>query len=101
MNEALNGLAKKHPMGAALVAVIRAILVVLGFILMIIAVPIGFLTPILPIGAIIGLFGLVLVATASKTLHRKITNGLRRLPWLWKHVGHLFGEKSKKAGPAE
>ena len=40
-----------------------------------------------------GLFGLVLVAAASKTAHTFITDGLRRFPWVWKRVRFAFGEK--------
>ena|GEM_PF-1222662 len=99
MNEQLNGLARSNAFGAAIVLVIRAIAVALGLALMAIAVPIGLLTPILPIGAMIGLLGLIIVAAASKTLHTWITNMLRRFPWLWKRVRWAFGEKD--ADPAE
>lgn len=94
MNEQLNGLAQKHALGAAIVLVIRAIFVALGLALMAIAVPIGLLTPILPIGAMIGFVGLIMVAAASKTLHRMITNTIKRFPWLWKRVRWAFGEKA-------
>lgn len=101
MNEHLEGLARSNAFGAALVLVIRAIIVALGLVLMAIAVPIGILTPILPIGAMIGFFGLILVAAASKTLHRAITNGLRRWPWLWSKVRWAFGEKDDKASGSD
>ncbi len=93
MNEQLNGLAQKNALGAAIVLVIRAIFVALGLALIAIAVPVGLLTPILPIGAMIGFVGLIMVAAASKTLHRMITNTIKRFPWLWKRVRWAFGEK--------
>ncbi len=93
MNEHLNGLAQKNAFGAAIVLVIRTIIVALGLALMAIAVPIGLLTPILPIGAAIGFIGLIMVAAASKTLHRIITRTIKRFPWLWKRVRWAFGEK--------
>lgn len=98
MNEHLNGLAQKNALGAALVLVIRTIVVALGLALMAIAVPIGLLTPILPVGAFIGFIGLIMVAGASKTLHRMITNTIKRFPWVWKRVRWAFGEKD--ADPA-
>ena len=99
MNEALNGLARKNAIGAFVALMIRAVVVAFGLVLMVISVPIGMLTPLLPIGFPIGLFGLVLVAAASKTLHRLITDQLRRVPWLWKRIRFAFGEK--EADPAE
>jgi len=93
MNEQLDGLARSNALGAVIVLVIRAIAVALGLGLMAIAVPVGLLTPILPIGAMIGFLGLVLVAAASKTLHGWITKTLKRYPWLWKRVRWAFGEK--------
>lgn len=97
MNETLNTWAKQHPVSAFLVLVIRMVLVAFGVVLMAAAVPVGIVTPFLPVGAFIGLLGLILVAAASKTLHRKITNVLRRFPWLWKRVRPLFGEKAEPA----
>ncbi|MBR9826408.1 MAG: hypothetical protein GYB36_11500 [Alphaproteobacteria bacterium] len=97
MNEHLEGLARSNAFGAALVLVIRAIIVALGLILMAISVPIGILTPILPIGAMIGFVGLIMVAAASKTLHSYITKALKRFPWLWKRVRWAFGEKDEEA----
>lgn len=101
MNEQLNGWARSNAFGAVVVLVIRAVAVALGLALMAIAVPVGLLTPILPIGAMIGFVGLVLVAAASKTLHGWITQMLKRFPWLWKRVKWAFGEKDKAADPAE
>tara|TARA_R110000868_G_scaffold130277_1_gene339904 strand:- start:10269 stop:10562 length:294 start_codon:yes stop_codon:yes gene_type:complete len=93
MNEALNGLARSNAFGAALVFVIRAVVISVGVILMVLAVPVGLLTPIIPVGVSMGLLGLVLVAAASKTAHTMITDGLRRVPWVWKRVRFAFGEK--------
>ncbi len=99
MNEQLNGLARSNAFGAAIVLVIRAIIVAIGLALMVLAVPIGLVTPFLPIGAMIGFLGLIMVAGASKTLHGYITRTLRRWPWLWKRVRWAFGEKD--GNPAE
>jgi hypothetical protein len=97
MNESLNGLARSNAFGAAVVLVIRAVCVAVGLALMFIAVPIGFFTPFLPIGLPIGILGLILVAAASKTLHRVITRFLQRFPWLWRRVRFAFGEKGEAA----
>ena len=93
MNEALNGLARSNAFGAAIVFVIRTVVISVGVILMVLAVPVAFVTPLLPVGLPMGLFGLVLVAAASKTAHTVITDGLRRFPWVWKRVRFAFGEK--------
>ena len=92
MNEALNGLARSNAFGAALVFIIRTVVISVGVILMILAVPVAFLTPLIPLGLPMGLFCLVLVAAASKTAHTVITDGLRRFPWVWKRVRFAFGE---------
>ncbi|WP_417467076.1 hypothetical protein [Maricaulis sp.] len=97
MNETLNGLARSNAFGAALVFIIRTVVISIGVTLMVIAVPVGFFTPFIPIGLPMGLLGLVLVAAASKTAHTFITDGLRRMPWVWKRVRFAFGEKD----PAE
>jgi hypothetical protein len=97
MNESLNGWAQRNAFGAVVVLVIRGICIVFGLLLMALSVPIGILTPFIPIGLPMGLLGLILVAAASKTAHRFITNQLRRVPWIWKHVRFAFGEKE----PAE
>ncbi|MHA6288989.1 hypothetical protein [Maricaulis sp. CAU 1757] len=101
MYEALNGLAERNALGAFFVLIIRAVAVALGLLLIALSVPVAILTPFpfVPIGAFVGLLGLILVAGASKTLHRKITNGLRRFPWIWKRVRFAFGEKEGE--PAE
>jgi hypothetical protein len=93
MNEALNGLARSNAFGAALVFVIRMVVISVGVLLMVLSVPIGLLTPFIPVGLPLGLLGLVLVAAASKTAHTFITDGLRRFPWVWKRVRFAFGEK--------
>ena len=97
MNESLNGWARSGAFGATVVFFIRMIVIFLGVLLMILAVPIGFLTPFIPVGLPLGLLGLVLVAAASKTAHTFITNMLRRSPWVWSKVRFAFGEKD----PAE
>ena len=97
MNESLNGWAQRNAFGAIVVLIIRTVCVAVGLALIALAVPIGFLTPFIPIGLPTGLLGLVLVAAASKTLHTYITNTLRRFPWVWKRVRFAFGEKE----PAE
>jgi len=97
MNESLNGWARSHPIGAAIVLVIRTILVSLGIVLMAISVPVALLTPIIPVGAFIGLLGLVIVAAASKTAHNWVTNFLKRFPWVWRRVRFAFGEKKEPA----
>ena len=101
MNESLNGWARSHPIGAFVVLIIRGICIAVGLLLMMISVPVAILTPfpLVPIGAFVGLMGLILVAGASKTLHGKITEMLRKVPWLWKRVRWAFGEKD--ADPAE
>lgn len=101
MNDALNGLAQRNAIGAFFVLIIRAVILAMGLVLIVASVPIAILTPFpfVPIGAFVFLFGLILVAGASKTLHTKITNTLRRIPWLWKRVRFAFGEG--KADPAE
>jgi hypothetical protein len=95
MNESLNGWAKSHPIGAFVVLIIRGVCIIIGLLLMLISVPVAILTPfpLVPIGAFVGLAGLILVAGASKTLHAKITDLLRKVPWLWKRVRWAFGEK--------
>lgn len=97
MNESLNGWAQRNAFGAVVVLIIRAVCITVGLTLMVLAVPIGMLTPFIPIGIPMGFLGLVLVAAASKTLHTYITNTLRRFPWVWKRVRFAFGEKE----PAE
>ncbi|WP_300545741.1 hypothetical protein [Maricaulis sp.] len=93
MNDSLNGWAQRNAFGAVVVLVIRAVCVAFGMALMVLAIPLGFVTPFIPIGLPMFLFGLILVAAASKTLHTYITNTLRRFPWLWKRVRFAFGEK--------
>jgi hypothetical protein len=93
MNESLNGWARSHPIWGAVVLVIRTILVAVGLGLMAISVPLALVTPIFPVGLPVGLLGLVLVAAASKTAHRWITNRLRKHPWIWRRVRFAFGEK--------
>jgi|TARA_R110000868_G_scaffold76499_2_gene219884 hypothetical protein len=97
MNESLNGWARSGAFGAAVVLIIRTVVISVGVLLMIISVPIGLLTPFIPVGLPLGLLGLVLVAAASKTAHTVITNMLRRSPWVWSKVRFAFGEKD----PAE
>ena len=67
MNESLNGWAQRNAFGAVVVLVIRGICIVFGVLLMVLSVPIGILTPFIPIGLPMGLLGLILVAAASKT----------------------------------
>ena len=93
MNESLNGWARSHPIGGLIVLVLRAIFVAVGLALMAIAIPLGFITPFIPIGLPLGILGLILVATASKTAHRWITNALKRHPAIWRRVRFAFGEK--------
>ena len=101
MNDALNGLAQRNAIAAFIVLIIRAFAVALGLALIALSVPVAILTPfpLVPIGAFVFLLGLILVAGASKTLHRKITKALRRFPWLWKRVRFAFGESETE--PAE
>ena len=97
MNETLNGWAQRHPVTALLVLVIRMVLVAFGVVLMAAAVPVGIVTPFLPVGIPLFLFGLIVVAAASKTLHHHITRFLRRFPWLWRRISFAFGEKREPA----
>jgi hypothetical protein len=93
MNESLDGIARSHPILGMLVLVLRTVLVAVGLALMAISIPVGIVTPFLPIGLPLGLLGLILVAAASKTAHTFITNQLRRWPWLWNKIRFAFGEK--------
>ena len=99
MNDALNGFARKSPIAAAIVVIIRAVIISICLLFMALSVPVAILTPIIPVGIPLGLLGLFMVAAASKTAHRIITNRLRRFPWIWKHVRKSFGEKDGE--PAE
>ena len=98
MNETLNGWAKQHPIGGAVVLVLRAVFAALGLALVALAIP---LTPLpIPLGIPFFALGLILLAAASTTAHRLITGVLRRYPFIWRRVRFAFGGR-KKDEPAE
>lgn len=95
MNEQLNGLARSNALGAAVVLVIRAIIVAVGLVMM--AVGLVFAPLPIPLGLPLFVLGMILTAAASKTLHRFFTNILKRFPWLWRRIRFAFGEKGEAA----
>jgi drug/metabolite transporter (DMT)-like permease len=62
----------------------RQTLALIGLLLVILSVPIGFLTPFLPIGLPVGIFGSALLARNSVWGQRLIRHLLRRYPRLEK-----------------
>lgn len=87
MNEPLGGWGRKQ-MNGVLQNVLRAIGIVLGIFLLVIAVPLFFLP--IPLGLPLGTLGLLLIAGTSKTAHTTITNFLKRHPRIWDKVRHVF-----------
>lgn len=92
MNESLDGIARSHPILGMLVLVLRTVLVAVGIVFIVIGVV---MTPLpIPIGIPLFVLGLIITAAASKTLHRLITNQLRKWPWLWSKIRSAFGDKA-------
>ena len=92
MNETLNNMSKT-PFGSVVATVLRMIGIALGLALMILAFPIALITPIIPVGITLFVFGALMLAGSSKTAHRIITGFLRRHPGIWNRVKGAFGEK--------
>ena len=87
MNEPTHGWGRKQMLNV-LQAVLRAIGLVLGIFLVLIAIPFFFLP--VPLGIPLAAFGLLLIAATSRTAHDAITGYLQRHPEIWKRVKHIF-----------
>lgn len=89
-------------MGAGLNAVLRPFLALLGLLLLLLSIPIGFATPFLPIGLPIGICGVVLLGRNSVWGKRWMESVLVRYPkterlapnWLMKLV---FGREKRRS----
>ena len=92
MNEPTHGWGRKQMVGV-LHAVLRAIGLVLGIFLVVIALPLFFLP--IPLGIPLAALGLILIAATSKTAHNAITGYLKRHPGIWERVKHLFDRFQK------
>ena len=81
-------------------SVLRQGLAILGLILIIIAFPIGFVTPFLPIGAPIGIVGVLLLGRNSIWGRRWMERVLLRHPWIERMAPNwlmklVFGREKK------
>lgn len=98
MNETLNNMSR-NPIGSVIVTVLRMIGVALGLALMFLALPLAIVTPFVPVGLPLFIFGAILLAGSSKTAHRIITGFLKRHPAIWNRVKRVFGEKDDPENP--
>jgi len=92
MNETLNNMSKT-PFGSVVATVLRMIGIALGLALMVISIPLALITPFIPIGLPLFIFGAIMLAGSSSTGHRIITGFLKRHPGIWHRVKSVFGEK--------
>lgn len=92
MNETLDNMSR-HPIGSVIATVLRMIGIALGLALMFLALPLAIITPFVPVGLPLFIFGAILLAGSSKTAHRIITGYLKRHPGIWNRVKRVFGEK--------
>ncbi|MEE2525287.1 hypothetical protein V0U79_02840 [Hyphobacterium sp. HN65] len=98
MNETLNNMSR-GPIGGVIVTVLRMIGVALGLALMFISLPLAIVTPFVPVGLPLFVFGLLMLAGSSARAHRVITGFLKRHPGLWQRVRKLFGDKDEDENP--
>lgn len=98
MNETLNNMSR-NPIGGVIVTVLRMIGVALGLAFMFISLPLAIITPFVPVGLPLFVFGLLLLAGSSARAHRMITGYLKRHPGIWRRVRKLFGDKDEDETP--
>jgi len=92
MNDPTQGWGGKQ-VASVIHAVLRALGLVLGIFLVIIAIPLFFLP--IPLGIPLAALGLFLIAATSKTAHDAITGYLKRHPGIWERVKHIFDRFQK------
>jgi len=98
MNDPINGWARNGVNGVngVVQAVVRAVLVAIALFFMAIAIPLFFLP--FPLGLPLFLVSLLMLAATSKTAHLFITDMLKRHPFVWSKVRHVFDRFHKDKG---
>ncbi|TGY87205.1 hypothetical protein E5163_15910 [Marinicauda algicola] len=98
MNEPTNDWWSTHPLGGAILVIVRGVGAVVGLFLFVISIPLT-ISPI-PLGLPLMIVSLILLAATSRRAHRIITGYLKRHPGIWERFKHVFGgDKDHDATP--
>lgn len=97
MNEPTKDWWSTHPLGGAILVIVRGLGAVLGLFLLVISIPLT-ISPI-PLGLPLMIVSLILLAATSRRAHLLITGYLKRHPRLWERVKHVFGGDKDDEAP--